>query len=278
MRRLLLVFLAIMPQLLSAQTVATNTHTIRKGSIYFYWGWNRGWYSNSDIRFTGDDYDFTLKQLAARDRPVPFGFDPYFHPARFTIPQYNARIGYFINDRWEISFGVDHMKYVVQPNQTVSISGHIDDPQSAYHGLYADEEIILKDDLLKFEHTDGLNNLNLEIKRFNKISGTHKIKINVTKGFGLGVMVPRTNSYLLTKTRHDEFHLSGFALTSCLGINVTFKDRFFIQSEFKIGYINMPDITTTHSPADRAKQDFYYTQVNIVSGVFIHPRQKKRKA
>ena len=25
-----------------------------------YWGWNRGWFSNSDIHFTEDEYDFTL--------------------------------------------------------------------------------------------------------------------------------------------------------------------------------------------------------------------------
>ncbi len=32
-----------------------------KGKIYAFWGWNRGWYSKSDIHFTGENYDFKLQ-------------------------------------------------------------------------------------------------------------------------------------------------------------------------------------------------------------------------
>ena len=34
-----------------------------KGKIFVYWGWNRGYYSNSDIHFTGDGYDFILEDV-----------------------------------------------------------------------------------------------------------------------------------------------------------------------------------------------------------------------
>lgn len=94
-----------------------------KGKFYVYWGWNRGTYSNSDIRFKGDNYDFTLSNVTANDRPTEFGFNPYFRIDRITIPQTNYRIGYFFKENYTISIGVDHMKYVMNNDQNVKING-----------------------------------------------------------------------------------------------------------------------------------------------------------
>lgn len=45
-----------------------------------YWGWNRGWYNNSDIQFKGTDYNFKLQNVVAKDRPSDFDFNTYFNP------------------------------------------------------------------------------------------------------------------------------------------------------------------------------------------------------
>jgi hypothetical protein len=68
-----------------------------KGKFFFYWGGNRGYYSTSDIRFTGADYDFTLNNATAHDRPKGYHID-YINPSKITIPQTNFRMGYFFND------------------------------------------------------------------------------------------------------------------------------------------------------------------------------------
>ena len=75
-----------------------------KGKIFVYWGWNRGYYSNSDIHFTGDNYDFILKDVVAKDRQTKFNVDPYFNPSRITIPQTNFKAGYFISEKYNITF------------------------------------------------------------------------------------------------------------------------------------------------------------------------------
>ena len=67
---------------------------INKGKMYIFWGWNRGHYSTSDITFKGDDYNFTLHNVKADDKPKPFGIY-YFKLDEITIPQTNFRIGYF---------------------------------------------------------------------------------------------------------------------------------------------------------------------------------------
>src|ERR1035437_6297194 len=41
----------------------------RKGTFFFYWGYNRAAYTNSDIHLKGDGYDFTITDLRARDEP-----------------------------------------------------------------------------------------------------------------------------------------------------------------------------------------------------------------
>jgi len=86
---------------------------------------------------------------------------------------------------------------------------------------------------------------------------------------GAGILVPKTNTTLLNFKRYDEFHLAGYGIDAIVGLNVTFFNFFFVQSEFKQGYINMPDIRTTIFDSDRASQHFSFSQFNIVFGTNI---------
>ena len=46
-----------------------------KGKMYFYWGGNRDSYTNSDIRFKGANYDFTIYDVEVVDRPKGWHVD-----------------------------------------------------------------------------------------------------------------------------------------------------------------------------------------------------------
>jgi len=133
-----------------------------KGKLYAFWGWNRAHYTNSDIHFTGDTYDFTLNSVVGEDRQTSFSFEEYFNPTNLTGPQTNVRVGYFFADHWDVAIGLDHMKYVMQQNQTVKIDGTIADSGTDFDGVYHDDDIVLTEDSLTFEHTDGLNYAFLE--------------------------------------------------------------------------------------------------------------------
>ena len=56
--------------LTSAHAQEVEKTNFRKGDFFAYWGWNRAWYTNSDIRFEGADYHFVLKDVRAQDRPT----------------------------------------------------------------------------------------------------------------------------------------------------------------------------------------------------------------
>ena len=244
-----------------------------KGKFYIFWGGNRESFSKSDIRFKGADYDFTLHNVSAHDKPKGFHID-YFNPARMTIPQTNLRIGYFISDHYNISIGFDHMKYVMYNDRRVSYSGYYPNP-GTYNENPANGELTLDEDFLLFEHTDGLNYVNTEISRVDDISklfrigNTDKIQVNITEGIGGGFLYPKTNTTLLGKDRYDEFNIAGYGVSAKVGLNVTFFKYFFIQTELKGGYIEMNNIRTTQDKADSAEQNFWFLQrILTVGGIF----------
>ena len=93
-----------------------------------------------------------------------------------------------------------------------------------------------------------------------------RLEIGFTGGLGLGVLLPKTNVTLLGGERHDEFHLAGYGVHGVLGLNLTFFKFLFAQSEFRGGFLNMPDVRTTRYVQDVASQHFFFSQINVVFG------------
>ena len=286
----LLLILSAFSQLAVAQnntTITSEKYTAHnKGKIYFFWGGNRDSYTKSDIHFQGSNYDFTVDDAIADDKPKGWHVD-YVNPSRMTIPQTNFRIGYFINDHYNISLGLEHMKYVLRQNQVANVTGKIELPGSdigsMYNGTYTNEPVNFNenyadDDLgslppfLTFEHTDGLNYVNTEFSRVDDLSkllgitNTDKFQINITEGIGGGILYPKTNAKVLGKPRHDDFNVAGYGLSAKAGLNFTFFKYFFIQTELKGGYINMQNIKTTSESSDKASQHFMFLETVVAFG------------
>jgi hypothetical protein len=276
MKKTVTIILLIINNIVFSQENKTSTDKYaahNKGKIFFYWGGNRDGFTKSDIRFTGKDYDFTIYDVAAIDKPKGWHID-YINPARMTIPQTNFRIGYYFHDKWSLSLGVDHMKYVMVQDQVAKISGTIAG-NAPFNGIYNNTPTVLTYDFLTFEHTDGLNYVNAEITRVDDLSkllslpNIDKFQLNILEGIAGGVLYPKTNAKVMNKERHDDFHISGYGVSAKVGLNFLFYKHFFIQTELKAGYINMPDIRTTHDPVDRASQRFLFLE-NVIAfgGIF----------
>ncbi len=265
---LLLFFIVIQ---IFSQNKVSNEESInsRKGKFFASWGWNRDSYSKSDITFKGNDFDFTLHNVKADDKPNPFGIK-FFSPGDVTLPQTNYRLGYFFKDNYNVVIGADHMKYVMRQNQSVKINGNINTGNYTYNGTnynydgtYHDSQIVLTDDFLKFEHTDGLNYIYAGVNRFDNFNkllhiNTNKFEVNLEEGVDVGVLYPKTNTTILGNTRYDEFHIAGYGFGLNTGLNLVFYKHFFLQTTFKLGYINMPDIRITKDTSEKAKQHFWF--------------------
>ena len=130
MPRLHIVFVALFAITLSlfspcsAQETAKPPH--HHGTFYFAWGYNKDWFSKSDIHFTDhvtDEYDFTVHDISAHDSPM---FNHIFDKD-ISIPQFCYRFGYYFNDKHNLGIEVsfDHAKYIMDENQKTRITGHI---------------------------------------------------------------------------------------------------------------------------------------------------------
>lgn len=252
---------------LNAEVADKGVHS--KGSMYAFWGWNRALFKTSDIRFTGDNYDFTLQDVRATDRPSAITVDKYLNPANITLPQTNFKFGYFFADNYSLSFGVDHMKYIMTNNQAVKIDGEIN-VGSEFDGVYDNDILDLEQEgFLLFEHSDGLNFINFEVNKFEPLVqlDTH-LSLSTLTGLGLGIMLPRTNATLLGNERHDAFHMAGWGVTLKKGLELNYHS-FFTRLEVKVGYADLPDIRTTKNSNDKAEQEISFTEFDVVFGYYF---------
>lgn len=278
MKKVVLILLLI-PCFSSAQDIQPSRYTPlnQEGSLSIYFGWNRSAYSLSSISFEGADYNFTLNDLKALDKQTEFSFENYFRLDNITIPQTNMGITYNISDKVALSLNVDHMKYKVIRNQATTIDGTINGDYDVWNGNYNNEQIIMTNNLLKLEHTDGLNYVNMGYSR-NLIEKNQfkTIAVSTDLGGSIGFMLPKTNSEILGKDRHDEFHLSGFGLGIHSGLKIHIGKPLFLGLNAKGGFINMPNIRTTANEQDSASQHFFYLQGNFVFGFTINAKNIKK--
>jgi hypothetical protein len=246
----------------------------KKGQMFVFWGWNRAGFSNSDIRFKGNGYDFTLNNVVAHDRPSELSW-AYIDPGQISAPQFNFRLGYFIKDNLALVIAQDHMKYVMDQEQTVDFNGNISDPK--YAAMVKNGQVDLTDqEFLTFEHTDGLNYVNAGLEKYKSLLNKKNFDISWAYGGGVGVLFPRSNVKLFGNERSDRFHVAGFGLDARTNINFVFWNHIMARVEGKFGYINMPDIKTTlNNKPDKASQDFVFYQINFGIGYTFNTRKYK---
>jgi hypothetical protein len=223
--------------------------------IYFSWGYNRGFHSKSDATFKTADGTFTIHDTVGRDRQSKDILD-YVIPSRIPIPQYNLRIGYQLNDHWDIVAGLDHMKWVFDNqlkyevtgdyNHTVFVPDPSGDP-ALLTGLTFDQVKQTGDvRWLSFEHTNGYNYVHAgaiyKSNLFTSRNGDFKIDTGI--GAGAGIMVPQTtvkyhqDTWWNWQGVDNQFHVAGFGGHAEAKIQLGYKN-FFIEPVVRGTYIKI---------------------------------------
>ena len=249
-----------------------SQQTNKKGSYYLTWGYNRSAYANSDIRFVGPGYDFTLLDAKASDAPTSLSeFKTYVDPGLLSIPQFNFHAGYFIKDNLSISIGWDHMKYVVNDGQTVKVNGYINAQTSspaitvdpAYVGTFNQSPLVL--DPVKFvhlEHTDGYNYASIELEHYNSLfqSPKGRFAIDWMKGVGIGALVPRSDVHVFGVGQNNFWNLAGGGASLKTGLKFNLSKLLFLETTVKTGATKLIDIHTTGRSVDHAEQSIFFAE------------------
>jgi hypothetical protein len=268
---LILLTLSFTPSLLAKEI------TKKEDNWYFMWGYNRAGFDKSDIAFSGDvngtNYNFTLQDVDAHDAPGNFDVS-YFTSTQYTVPQYTYRFGYYLDESHVISFGMDHMKYVMDDNQVVPISGNTIDSKGATktHTIGDTNGTgtqLLSPDFLKFEHTDGLNYFSADLETYSPFwkskSGTFKLL--TMYGMGAGIVIPKTNITLFDGKKYDEFALAGYGVSAKVAVQLDITNDYFIRLTLKKGYLDLQQMRTGESTNSIAKQGIDFNEIAFYAGI-----------
>lgn len=234
-----------------------------KHVFFVYWGYNRSAYLKSDLTMHGAGYDYTLHQVTARDKPEEFDPKVYFNILKLSIPQFNVRLGYRLNEKWSLSLGYDHMKYVVNSDQHVTLSGTIDSTASAtYAGNYNNSDHYLTEDFLLFEHTDGLNFITAELDYVSTLwtSDNKKFWLENRSGIAPGILYPRTDVYIFKEYGPNIWNLAGGGVALKSEFRINMWTYFFIQTTAKAGLLFLPKIQTTGVDGEYARQNIQFLE------------------
>lgn len=242
-----------------------------KSSLYFAWGYNRNWYSKSNIRLQNNNpqlingkyysYDFTVYNATAKDRP---DFDQIKDVANITIPQFGFRVGYFFNNKQDfgIELNYDHAKYVVNNYQKVRVKGQI-------NGDYFDKDTILDpDNFLHFEHTDGANFWMINfIKRWKLLeSKNKKYNFGLIVKPGAGIVYPRTDVTIFGNRINNDWKISGVIAGVEAGIRAEFLKNGFLEFTGKGAYANYINAITQGKGYGKASHKFWVAEAILMIG------------
>jgi hypothetical protein len=258
----ILILIAALKPVSASDKDGTDTK-VRDGSFYFSWGYNKDWFSQSDIHFRNPKsgaYDFTLYDLKAKDRP---GFNQIV-TSDISIPQYVYRIGYYSQKhKLGIEINFDHTKYVVIQDQVAHIKGRINE-------TYYDQDTVISADFLKFEHTNGANFLLLNVTKRLKIHSTKNEKFRslwVVKG-GAGIVIPKTDVTLFGERLDNKFHVAGFIFGVETGLRLELMRHLFIEATMKGSYANYLNVLTVSD--GKAKHHFWTAETILTGGYQFH--------
>lgn len=246
-------------------------NTLGKGSFYFSWGYNKDWFSKSDLHFkntsgeynpvTGnyDSYDFTVYGAKAKDRP---GFKDILR-TDLTIPQYVYRLGYYFNNKRDLGIEInfDHTKYVMVDYQTLRVKGTI-------RGQAIDTDTLVSPkDFLKFEHTDGANFLmfnGIKRQRF-LVSANKKYWLSGIIKLGAGIVIPKTDVTLFGERLNNRFHIAGYVTGVETGLRLDAFKYVFIEYTAKGTYANYLNVLV--KGAGRANHSFWTFENILTLGI-----------
>lgn len=258
MKQLLILFTAILSfaNTLNAQH---NKHHLFYG-MYLQWGYNGECFTHSNIHFkmsNGDD--FILHHAKAHDKGDYDGIIK--HPDQISIPQYNYRIGFYLNKEFtkSIEINFDHAKYVVTDGQMVHVTGTI-------NKVNVDGDSVLNaETFLHFEHTDGANWLHINYAEqkilFKNKANTRPLLTLIYKG-GAGINIPRTDFTWKGDRLNNNFHVAGYNVSVESGLRFYMLKHFFAEATGKTGYVRYIDAlaNTSTTSGNKASQGFGYLE------------------
>ena len=211
--------------------------TERKGEFYFSWGYNKAYYTNSNISVSQPSLgnNFTFKNTDLVDNP---GWDQALLTMQLSIPQYNYRIGYFFDKEKDLAFEInfDHTKALIRNDQTVRMVG-------TYNNRPVDSSFIFSKtgtgtSKNYYYLNNGANFLLFNIvkrKRFKNLN-TKSFDFDGLAKFGVGPLIPHVENSLFGEKNNGTFQFGGWNTGAEYALRSTYKKHLYLEFAGKLDY------------------------------------------
>ena len=237
----------------------------KAGSIYFSWGYNKEWYTNSTVHVKQDkdgNY-YKLMNVEAHDHP---GWDERggIFAKQLTIPQYNYRLGYYFNEKQDlaIELNFDHTKYIIADGQTVRLKG-------TFNHRPTDSNIV-------FTAANGcyyyLNNganfflVNI-VKRWSLYKSQQlPLRLEFMGKFGIGPVMPHVENSFFGQRNEPHFQLGGWNTGLETAIRATITKYAYLEFAQKVDYARYSNLKILNGTA---KQSFGTYELILSIGVTV---------
>lgn len=242
---------------------AQHKRTYRKGEFYISWGYNKEWYTRSDLHIKQPELgnDYTFNNLKGHDRP---GWNNQLFKKAISIPQYNYRLGYFFNPEkgWGVEINFDHTKFIFKDGQDVSLTGKL-------NGRQVDTTIHFSDESgFHYYLNNGANFLLFNLVKRCELytSRDEKIKIDFLGKAGIGPVIPHVDNSFFGNSNKPDFQFGGWNVGVEAGIKASFYNYVFLEYTNKLDYARYSNLKVYKG---KAKQAFGTYEMILSLGVNI---------
>lgn len=211
--------------------------TERKGEFYFSWGYNKDYYTKTNVSISQPSLgnNFTFKNTQLVDNP---GWDKALLTMQLSIPQYNYRIGYFIDKEKDLAFEInfDHTKALFKNDQTVHMVGTFNNRPIDSSFVFSKTGTGTSQNY--YYLNNGANFLLFNIvkrKRFTKLN-TKAFNFDGLAKFGIGPLIPHVQNSLFGKTNNQLFQFGGWNTGVEYALRSTFKKHLYLEFAGKLDY------------------------------------------
>ncbi|MES2588501.1 MAG: hypothetical protein V4622_05920 [Bacteroidota bacterium] len=241
------------------------------GTLWINYGYNRSFYSKSDLTLKSYYYDFSVKEGTYSDKQSK-SFSDFLSVNTPNSPQYNLNVGYYYMNKYALSIGINHTKMIFDDGNNVLLNGRIDEgTDSIWSGQYNDQQVVTNRNDFHFEN--NLNYFNLALTRTDKLFQSRNKLFALSANFGLGIgAVVSKNSFRFQNNFTEKIvSMSGFAISGQASARFEFFKNLFIQGELIGASVYQNKIKTRKDNLNTSgKQHFLMGQRVLTFGILIY--------
>jgi hypothetical protein len=231
-KQIVLCLIVLISSIASSFCFAQKEKPKREHELYFSWGYNTEWYTQSNVYVSqpglGNNYSF--QHISGHDHR---GWDDGIFNKAISIPQYNYRLGYIINEATGLGFEInfDHTKFIFA-DQNAQMTG-------TFNKARVDTTIAFNAQNGFFYYlNNGANFLlfNL-VKRLSlyQLPGGN-IKIDFLGKAGIGPVIPHVENSFFGQKNDPHFQLGGWNIGLEGDLRISFFKYVYLEYGNKLDY------------------------------------------